>query len=411
MTDSKRVGERIASLRKERGLTGEQFAEHLNVSPQAVSKWETGRNLPETALLPSIARLLGVSIDTLLMPDKYPVKLHLGGRYIDGLPALRWGQYQDCTWAGSLKLLLDAMGVDASYPEIMGYSGACYFFSMTADWCPSAAMPQIAYDPAATFEQAVGVLRDSFALEDLDRMIKEAINRGMPVMMIQPRVEMEWGVLCGYTGDGLFYGRSYFDYLKPDDKDIFTGNNYFLADSYPGANPGMTYSLRSRTAPIPMLDALKNSLKIALDLYTAAPKYDGHYIFGEAAYDILIEGLRRDDSGFAALTQYGATGNGYILISRLIDARRAAHAFWNEKYKYLNSANTMKMRDVSLLYAGIVSALESVLPNEVIAPIQNGYPHEAWTMEERLRIADALSHCKHSEQQANGIIANILKNW
>jgi transcriptional regulator with XRE-family HTH domain len=43
MIDTKNVGERIAALRKERGLTGEKFAELLGVSPQAVSKWETGR--------------------------------------------------------------------------------------------------------------------------------------------------------------------------------------------------------------------------------------------------------------------------------------------------------------------------------------------------------------------------------
>ena len=43
MIDMKKVGERIATLRKERGLTGEKLAELLYVSPQAVSKWETGK--------------------------------------------------------------------------------------------------------------------------------------------------------------------------------------------------------------------------------------------------------------------------------------------------------------------------------------------------------------------------------
>jgi len=39
MIDTKKTGERIAILRKERGLTAEKFSEILNVSPQVVSKW------------------------------------------------------------------------------------------------------------------------------------------------------------------------------------------------------------------------------------------------------------------------------------------------------------------------------------------------------------------------------------
>ena len=42
MIDMKQFGATLASLRKKQGLTGERFAELLNVSPQAVSKWETG---------------------------------------------------------------------------------------------------------------------------------------------------------------------------------------------------------------------------------------------------------------------------------------------------------------------------------------------------------------------------------
>ena len=91
MIDTKKVGERIATLRKERGLTGEKFAELLDVSPQAVSKWETGKNLPETVLLPAISKLLGVSIDSILVPEPYLVRPHLGGHYIDGIPTLQWG--------------------------------------------------------------------------------------------------------------------------------------------------------------------------------------------------------------------------------------------------------------------------------------------------------------------------------
>jgi len=68
MLELKRIGKNIASLRKEKGLTGEMLAEILQVSPQAISKWENGKNLPETALLPELAKALDSNIDTLLMP-------------------------------------------------------------------------------------------------------------------------------------------------------------------------------------------------------------------------------------------------------------------------------------------------------------------------------------------------------
>ena len=241
-------------------------------------------------------------------------------------------------------------------------------------------------------------------------------------MLIEPRVEMEWGVLCGYTEDGhfsnngyirdgRFYGRSYFDYLKPDEKDIFTENKYFLADKYPGADPGLTYFLRGRTIPIPLDEALKTSLETAQHLYSAKPRHNGQYVFGLDAYDIFINGLRYDDANFAAITQYGATGNGIIHLTRLIDARRAAHAFWAEKSLCLPSGNAKKMRDVAELYAKFVSTLNAVLPDDFIASTQNGYPFEAWSGETRIQFADALTTCKQLEQQAVDIIADVLNHW
>lgn len=70
MIDNYRIGNQISFLRKEKGLTGEKFAVQLGVSPQAVSKWENGKCLPETALLPAISTILGASIDSILIPPK-----------------------------------------------------------------------------------------------------------------------------------------------------------------------------------------------------------------------------------------------------------------------------------------------------------------------------------------------------
>ena len=60
------IGKRIALLRKEKGLTQEELASHMGVSPQAVSKWENDQTCPDISALPKLARLLGVSVDELL---------------------------------------------------------------------------------------------------------------------------------------------------------------------------------------------------------------------------------------------------------------------------------------------------------------------------------------------------------
>lgn len=59
------IGERIAKCRKEKNLSQEYIAEQLEVSRQAVSKWETNQTEPDTGNLIKLARLFGVSVEYL----------------------------------------------------------------------------------------------------------------------------------------------------------------------------------------------------------------------------------------------------------------------------------------------------------------------------------------------------------
>ena len=68
MLDNIGIGNQILLLRKRNGFTQEELAEKLEISAQAISKWENGHTLPETALLPLLAKLLNTSIDSILMP-------------------------------------------------------------------------------------------------------------------------------------------------------------------------------------------------------------------------------------------------------------------------------------------------------------------------------------------------------
>lgn len=59
------ISKNIADLRKKKGLIQEQLAAALNISPQAVSKWETSNSQPDIQTLPLIANYFSVSIDYL----------------------------------------------------------------------------------------------------------------------------------------------------------------------------------------------------------------------------------------------------------------------------------------------------------------------------------------------------------
>ena len=57
------IGKRICALRKERGMKQEELAQRLDVSGQAVSKWENDQTCPDIGLLPRLAEVFGVTTD------------------------------------------------------------------------------------------------------------------------------------------------------------------------------------------------------------------------------------------------------------------------------------------------------------------------------------------------------------
>lgn len=73
MIDKRVVGTRIAMLRKDLGYSQSAFAEKLNVSAQAVSKWETGLALPDIEVLLNISWLSSTSLHTLLEGEDFMV--------------------------------------------------------------------------------------------------------------------------------------------------------------------------------------------------------------------------------------------------------------------------------------------------------------------------------------------------
>ena len=64
------LSEKLYALRKKSNLSQEQFAEQLGVSRQAISKWESGKAIPESDTLISISQYFHVTLDYLLKEDE-----------------------------------------------------------------------------------------------------------------------------------------------------------------------------------------------------------------------------------------------------------------------------------------------------------------------------------------------------
>lgn len=64
--DQKKIGQFIAQLRKEQSMTQKELARRIGVSDKTVSKWETGRGLPEVSIMQSLCDTLGITVNELL---------------------------------------------------------------------------------------------------------------------------------------------------------------------------------------------------------------------------------------------------------------------------------------------------------------------------------------------------------
>ena len=67
------TGKFIAACRKEKGLTQAQLAEKLNITDRAVSKWETGKCMPDSSIMLELCDILGVTANELLSGERIEI--------------------------------------------------------------------------------------------------------------------------------------------------------------------------------------------------------------------------------------------------------------------------------------------------------------------------------------------------
>lgn len=198
-----------------------------------MSKWETGKSLPDTAILPLLAKVLGHTI-----------------YIVEQVPHLQFGKGMDCSWAGALYISLHTMGIQTTYEEVMGVSGACWRMAFAPVWDYSSVDGLVAYDHASPAFKAYGyhpiwadrVSREERSLEKLSLM--DSIRKHQLPITINLRVAPEWGVITGYLDNGnRLLCRSYFDEetfegLKDDtdfQEEMKATQGYLYVDNWPFA--------------------------------------------------------------------------------------------------------------------------------------------------------------------------------
>ena len=102
------------NLRKQANLTQEKTAEILNVTPQAISKWERGFSFPDVDLLPTISQLFNVSIDYLLGASSLDKDVSVSS-YIDDAEKL----YENSDFNGAVTLINTALTKFPKNPTLM----------------------------------------------------------------------------------------------------------------------------------------------------------------------------------------------------------------------------------------------------------------------------------------------------
>lgn len=78
MLNQEKTGKFMAEMRRLQNLTQKQLAEQVGVSDKTVSKWETGRSMPDNAIIMDVCLLLNISVNELLSGEKFSEEHYVG---------------------------------------------------------------------------------------------------------------------------------------------------------------------------------------------------------------------------------------------------------------------------------------------------------------------------------------------
>lgn len=150
------LGDRIAALRKARGMTQKELAESLHISDKSVSRWERGETAPDLSLLPALAEHLNVTLDELLSGRK---------------PALQTAAPSEAFSAGLVCRSMRAQGICTILAAALSLLGLAGLFILRYEYlnpsagvfCAGIFLIFSAALESASFFWTQGILRENWA--------------------------------------------------------------------------------------------------------------------------------------------------------------------------------------------------------------------------------------------------------
>jgi transcriptional regulator with XRE-family HTH domain len=235
--DMNEIGKNIAQIRKRNGFTQESLAEKLNITPQAVSKWETGIGLPEVSLLIALSRVFRVSFDEILQPctSKNTIEKFISrnttepvSKMLDWVPRIsRWNPPEGCDmWYSFPAMMATALvcaeaheqkQTEITYSELNGrfrdlihVTGLGYGFlwntvqyHMIEELWHINNIEEMAAQVMGYYGRDFLWLTPADAtIDEMRRLLKWSVAQGHPVMMEWAGGIPEFSIVTGYENDG-----------------------------------------------------------------------------------------------------------------------------------------------------------------------------------------------------------------
>ena len=296
-------------------------------------------------------------------------------KLLEGVGKLGWGLGMDNTFFGSLYVTLKYLGMNVSYPYLMGVSGMAFRIHFHREWCPSSNDATVGFNCGERGLRVLGLryrvlVGDEPAMVEEERKaIVESINKGVPVLGIELSKAPDWGVITGYREWGrVLLCRTYWD----------EGEEYSIAEKWPWAIVVFKepFTMERRDGEL-----LVRTFKLASTLWRTR-MYDEYYS-GRAAYMKWIAELELDSRFRGRRGEELMFINAWIYKSGLLDSRIAATS-------YLRHMNDRLDVDLSELVEGYEKLVEVLTEGVGYAP----YPWEEqlsnWMGEGRHKLAQIL---------------------
>ncbi len=316
MFDARKAGEKIAELRKEKGMTQEELAEIMGVSSQAVSKWENGNAMPEVALLTKLSKVLNCSVDNILHPGEYqnkkPNYIHMLLPYADVDP------YTGAWWPRSMAFpaVMTALKLFMGLEERRNFNN--HQINDDQEYILQGGLSLISFGYSYYFNEfnhdcfnIYGLDYKSISIKnksitDVMTIIKEQIQKGYPVILRNNEYNGNYFFVTGYLGDGNVLKAH--EFMEGFEEKNCNMNPYEMNNMDNWLKPDMTMILLEHSQnKLSLEQACKNALYNYCLLMTGklkkeefcgndTPEFFKQYMgYGSVIINRLIELLRKEE--------------------------------------------------------------------------------------------------------------------